>query len=120
MAKNRISELDLATINKLGVFADSYEAQTIDPRYLVIVDGTPSSKYSLSSGTEGFVPDIQDEVYEKPGVPHMDDIKIISNSTYVDKKNNVRTKVVLRIKNSSGQPVLGVDARLEVKTGDDQ
>ena len=120
MAKNRVTELDLATISKLGVVAGSNEAATIDPRYLTIVDGATGKKYSLAPEGTTWAPEVENEVYEKPGVPHMDDIRVVSNSTYVDKKNNVRTKVVLRIKNSSGEPVLGVDARLEVKTGADQ
>ena len=118
MAKSRITELDLANIGKLGVLAGSNESMTIDPRYLKIVDGTKVKYYSLTPEDGADFPEIEDEVYEKPGVPHMDDIHIISNSTYVDKKNNVRTKVVLRVKNSSGESILGVDARVEVKTGE--
>jgi hypothetical protein len=120
MTKARLSELDLSTVGKLGVLAGSDEANTIDPRYLKIVDGSQPKQYNLSSVQDSGFPDVENEVYEKPGVPHMDDIKIIKNSTYVDSKKNVRTKIVLRIKNSSGESILGVDARVEVKTGVDQ
>ena len=120
MTKARLSELDLSTVGKLGVLAGSDEANTIDPRYLKVVDGSQPKKYNMSSSEDSNFPDIEDEVYEKPGVPHMDDIKVVKNSTYIDAKNNVRTKIVLRVKNSSGEAILGVDARIEVKTGVDQ
>ena len=120
MAKNRISELDVSKISPLGVTANSPEANTIDPRYLKITDGRVITKKTVTGDFAYVDQNWTTEVYEKPGVPHMDDISIVKNSTYVDAKNNVRTKIVFKVKNSSGEQILGVDARLEVKTGDDQ
>lgn len=120
MAKNRVSELDVAKIAPLGVVANSHEARNIDPKYIKIVSGEVVNNYSISGSGSIVDTIVLDEVYEKPGVPHMEDISIVKNSTYVDAKNNVRTQIVFRVKNSSGEPIIGVDARLEVKTGVDQ
>jgi hypothetical protein len=120
MAKNRISELDVIKVSPLGVVDGSAESQKIDPRYIKIVSGQVIGKYAASSDVTFSDYIVSDEVYEKPGVPHMEDISIVKNSTYVDAKNNVRTQMVFRVKNSSGEPIIGVDARLEVKTGVDQ
>jgi hypothetical protein len=120
MAKNRISELDVASVGFISVRENSPDALNIDPRYTRIITGNPQKKYSITGESGVYDAVIKDEPYEKPGVPHMDDISIIKNSTYVDAKNNVRTKIIFRVKNSTGEAIKGVDARLEVKTGDDQ
>ena len=120
MAKNRISELDVSKISPLGVIAGSNEALTIDPKYTKIVSGQVMGGYVVSGDSSYIDTLVTEEPYEKPGVPHMEDISIVKNSTYVDSKNNVRTQIIFRVKNSSGEPIIGVDARLEVKTGVDQ
>lgn len=124
MAKNRISDLDVTSISPLKVSDGSYEARVIDPRYIQVVTGNIVNKYLTSSSVSGdaslYQPSVNDELYEKPGVPHMADITVVKNNTYVDKKNNVRTTIVFKVKNSSEEEIAGVDARLEVKTGDDQ
>jgi hypothetical protein len=120
MAKNRISELDVAQISPMGVTANSPETRTIDPRYLKVTDGQVVSKKTVTGDFSYVDASWTNEVYEKPGVPHMDDVSIVKNSTYVDAKNNVRTKIIFKVKNSSGEDIVGVDARLEVKTGVDQ
>ncbi len=120
MAKNRISELDVAKISPLGVYANSHEALTIDPKYIKVITGDIVGQYLITGDSSYIDPLVEDVDYERPGVPHMDDIVVFKNSTYVDQKNNVRTKIVFRVKNSTGENIKGVDARLEVKTGDDQ
>jgi len=124
MAKNRISETELTTVSPITVYEGSRDALTIDPRYVKYITTKTAPSYissaNLTGDSSGFEYVVTDEEYESPGTPHMEDIKIIKNSTYVDKKNNVRTQIVFRVRNSSGEKIKGVDARISVITGDDQ
>ena len=124
MAKNRISETELTTVSPITVYEGSRDALTIDPKYVryITTKTTPSyiSSANLTADSSGFEYVVTEEEYESPGTPHMEDISVIKNSTYVDKKNNVRTQIVFRVRNSSGEKIKGVDARISIITGDDQ
>ncbi len=124
MAKNRISETELTTVSPITVYEGSRDALTIDPKYVRYITTKTAPSYissaNLTADSSGFEYSVSDEEYESPGTPHMEDIAIVKNSTYVDKKNNVRTKIVFRVRNSSGEKIKGVDARISIITGDDQ
>lgn len=122
MAKNRVSETDLTRIKPLSLYANSPEIAEIDPRHVRIIAGTVdyNSANVLGIGPGYNEYDINDEIYELPGVPHLEDIIVIKNVAYTDKKNNVRSKIVFKIKNTSGETINGVDARLEVLGGVEQ
>lgn len=124
MAKNRISETELTTVSPLTVYEGSIDALTIDPRYIKYITTKTAPNYissaNLTNDSSSFNYVVSEEDYESPGTPHMEDISIIRNSTYVDKKNNVRTQIVFRVRNSSGEKIKGVDARISIVTGDDQ
>jgi hypothetical protein len=50
--------------------------------------------------------------------PQLADISVFSNELYVDTKGVTRARIVMKVKNSSGEELLGVDALLKnVKEG---
>jgi len=120
MAKNRVSETDLTRIKPLQVYSNSPESLDIDPRHIRVVTGTVVERYIVGTGGSSVDYEVNDEEYEAPGVPHLADISIVKNASYVDKKGNVRSRIIFRVKNSSGEAVNGVDARLELLGGTDQ
>lgn len=44
--------------------------------------------------------------------PQLADISVFSNSTYLDSKGVTRARLVLKVKNSSGKKLLGVDTKI--------
>jgi len=120
MAKNRVSETDLTRIKPLQVYSNAPEISDVDPRHIRVVHGKVTEKYVLGGGSLGVDYYVDDEVYESPGVPHLADISVVKNNSYVDKKGNVRSRIVFRVRNSSGDIINGVDARLELLGGTDQ
>jgi|688.fasta_scaffold05335_13 hypothetical protein len=44
--------------------------------------------------------------------PQLADISVFSNTTYLDSKGVTRARLVLKVKNSSGKKLLGVDTKI--------
>jgi hypothetical protein len=44
--------------------------------------------------------------------PQLADISVFSNTTYLDTKGVTRARLVLKVKNSSGKKLLGVDTKI--------
>lgn len=55
--------------------------------------------------------DIGNDVTNSPK-PQLADISVFANEIYIDAKGNARARLVLKIKNSSGKKLLGVDTKI--------
>lgn len=51
-------------------------------------------------------------VSNKPKVPQLEDIEIVSNTTYKDDKNVTRGIIIFKVYNSSQEELLGIDVRV--------
>ena len=110
-SKPRISNLDLTQnaepVVNLGT-ADSYYMNSKYVRYAPIP--TSRSAEGLVEGPDG--PGTPNEI------PQLSDIESIIKSVYVDTKTNkTKAKLVIRIRNSSGKVLSGIDARIAIPTG---
>jgi hypothetical protein len=110
-SKPRISNLDL-TQNSEPVLnsgtADSYYMNSKYVRYA-------PDRYSRS--IEGLL-DGPDGPGKPNEIPQLSDIESVTKSVYVDTKTNeTKAKLVIRIRNSSGKTLSGIDARIAIPTG---
>lgn len=119
MAKNnRVSENSITSEAPITIYTSSKDVAFLDPRKYRAIDGKiissslgsnlldSSSIYIDTSTAEG--------ESEANNVPQLEDITVIENTTYVDDKGITRARLVIRVRNSSGKPLLGVDARKAV------
>lgn len=110
-SKPRISNLDLTQnaepVVNLGS-ADSYYMNSKYVRYA-------PDRYSRS--IEGLL-DGPDGPGKPNEIPQLSDIESVTKSVYVDTKTNeTKAKLVIRIRNSSGKTLSGIDARIAIPTG---
>jgi hypothetical protein len=116
--KIRISENAVTGIAPITLNKTSKDVAFLDPRRYRQVDASIVSSSSSSNlldsdfsyiDTDGFLSEA-----ETNNVPQLEDIEVVENTTYVDDKGITRGKIVLKVRNSSGQKLLGVDARKAV------
>jgi hypothetical protein len=108
--------LDIVDVPKFTVAENSLESELIAEKYLRIVPSTigrslpilqsfgSAEDYIISSG-------IIDS--NLPTVPQLEDIQSLDPEEYFE--NGIqKAKVIIRVKNSIGQKLKGIDARLEI------
>jgi hypothetical protein len=110
-SKPRISNLDLTQnaepVVNLGT-ADSYYMNKKYVRYAP--NPTSRSAEGLAERPDG--PGTPNEI------PQLSDIESVTKSVYLDTKTNeTKAKLVIRIRNSSGKILSGIDARIAVPEG---
>ena len=116
MAKNpRISENAVTGIAPITLYKNSKDEAFLDPRKYRSIDSSNLSSY-LSSGIitsdiDYFDSSITGDFDAANNVPQLEDIEVVENTTYVDEKGITRGKLVIKVRNSSGKTLLGVDAR---------
>lgn len=119
MAKNvdkGLTNLDIVDVPKFTVAENSIESKSISEKYLNIVPSTigralPISQSFGSAEDYIILPGTFDS--NTPLVPQLDDIQSIDPDEYFE--NGIKkAKVTIRIRNSSGQKLKGIDARLEI------
>lgn len=119
MAKQlRISENAVTGVAPITLYVNSKDTAFLDPKRYRAIDAKIISSSSSSNLLDSSVSYI--DTSEAPGesesnnVPQLEDIQVIENTTYVDDKGITRGRVVIRVRNSSGKTLLGVDARKAV------
>ena len=116
MAKN--NDLEIVSTGRVTIAAGSSDASVIDPKYAKIVTGISSRSagaIETSFGTGSFTGGS-----EKPNknniAPTLEDIYVISKGTYLNDKGETRAKLTIKVANSSGGKIKGVDAIISVPT----
>lgn len=109
--KPRISNLDLTQNAEPIVSPGTADAYYMNDKY---VRYAPKAR---SGSVDGLV-----EGPEGPGtpneIPQLSDIESVTKSVYVDTKTNeTKAKLVIRIRNSSGKVLSGIDARIAIPAG---
>jgi hypothetical protein len=136
VSKNpRISKSGVTTTGRFPLFSNSPEINDADPSLVRIVKGNSLSALYLSVGSDLLSEDVDaldgtlvtgeegsgdegnrstdGEVFRK-GVPNVSDISIVSNTVVYDAAGNPSVTLVFKIKNSSGETLKGMNAKVEL------
>lgn len=117
----KISDTEISNTPLVKVKENSVEAYYINPKFLNIVEGQDFDQYRRLSGYGS-----GDDLFDPPGdgdgnkdVPQLADIESVTKSIYYDPATKkARAKLVIKIRNSSTKPIIGIDARIAIAGAD--
>ena len=131
----RISKSGVTTTGRFPLFSNSPEVNDADPSLVRLVAGNSLSALYLAVGSDLLSEDVDaldgilvtgeersgdegnkstdGEVFRK-GVPNVSDISIVSNTVVYDAAGNPSVTLVFKIKNSSGETLKGMNAKVEL------
>jgi len=127
MIKPRISTTGIGTTSPITLYANSPENTDISPNFKVVIPGNivgPMYVASADLSTDE-VGDDDIVVIDEPGdgssdggspgssMPSMSDITVISNSVVYSDTGVPSVTLKLKIKNSSGQKLKGINVRVQ-------
>jgi hypothetical protein len=133
--KIRISKTGVTSSGRIALYTNSPEATDMDPSLVSYIQGNSLSPLYLStadsdtediSGDDEFIVESSEstessEASEEAsssarirGVPSLSDISIVSNTVVYDAAGNPSVTLVFKIKNSSGETLKGMNARVEL------
>lgn len=114
----RISENSITSEAPITIYTSSKDIAFLDPKKYRAIDGkiiSSSLGSELLDSSEIFIDTTPAEGESKANeVPQLEDIEVVENTTYVDDKGITRARLVIKVRNSSGKMLLGVDARKAV------
>lgn len=135
--KPRISKSGVTSSGRFVLYTNSPEATDLDPSLVYYIKGNSLSPLYLTtsdtdtedvSGDDGYIVEIDDpgengEAETKGSdasqtrvsrTPSLSDISIVSNSVVYDAAGNPSVTLVIKVKNSSGETLKGMNARIEL------
>jgi hypothetical protein len=133
--KIRISKTGVTSSGRIALYTNSPEATDMDPSLVSYIQGNSLSPLYLStadSDTEDISPDdaaivessessASSETSEEGSstarikmIPSLSDISIVSNTVVYDAAGNPSVTLIFKIKNSSGETLKGMNARVEL------
>lgn len=130
----RISKSGVTTTGRIPLYSNSPEIEDADPSLVRLVRGNSLSALYLSGGDlsaeeinlEGELVVSEDDNSEsgndlkklfetfRTAIPNISDISIISNTVVYDAAGNPSVTLVFKIKNSSGETLKGMNAKVEL------
>jgi hypothetical protein len=132
---SRISKSGVTTTGRFPLFSNSPEVNDADPSLVRLVAGNSLSGLYLSVGSDLLSEDIDlldgtlvegegdvesegekssdGEVFRR-GVPNVSDISVVSNTVVYDAAGNPSVTLVFKVKNSSGETLKGMNAKVEL------
>lgn len=138
MAKNnpRVSKSGVTTTGRFPLYSNSPEVQDADPSLVRLVRGNSLSGLYLSVTSDLFADDVdmvdgtllegdvdpsnivkeessESELF-KSRIPNLSDISIVSNTVVYDASGNPSVTLVFKVKNSSGESLKGMNAKVEL------
>lgn len=110
----KISDIEVSGSGKLKIKKLSMEEYYLKDSSYVLVDGTPSlnlgSTY-LNGSSNISIEDAGD--ITDPIAPDLADIESVTKSIYYDPATKeAKAKLVIKIRNSSPDPIIGIDTRI--------
>jgi hypothetical protein len=129
MAKKnpRISRSGVTTTGRFPLYSNSPEVTDMDPALIYLRRGNSLSNLYLTGSDfteddigDDFGGEIGDETGNegkedtRKGIPSKSDISIVSQTIDVDVLGQPTVTVIFKIKNSSGETLKGMNARIEV------
>jgi len=131
----RISKSGVTTTGRFPLYSNSPEINDADPSLVRIVRGNSLSALYLSMGSDLLSEDVDvldgtlvegegnavsggdkstdGEVFRR-SVPNVSDISIVSNTVVYDAAGNPSVTLVFKVKNSSGENLKGMNAKVEL------
>jgi hypothetical protein len=135
--KPRISKSGVTSSGRFVLYTNSPEATDLDPSLVYYIKGNSLSPLYLTtsntdtediSADDGYIVEIngdgEDSGTESESsessqirgfkIPSLSDISIVSNSVVYDAAGNPTVTLVFKVKNSSGETLKGMNARVEL------
>ena len=129
----RISKSGVTTTGRFPLFSNSPEVNDADPSLVRLVAGNSLSALYLAAGSDLLSEDVDaldgtlvtgeeepggnkstdGEIFRR-GVPNVSDISIVSNTVVYDAALNPSVTLVFKVKNSSGETLKGMNAKVEL------
>lgn len=117
MINKRITDADITHTSIPTVLEGSIDDILMDRRFVNVVKSDNMTLFSSSSTSASGSGPIVIEVPTTGDKPELSDIESISKSIYFDAKTNTnKAKLVFKIRNNSGQDLIGIDARVGGET----
>lgn len=115
-----ISDLDISSTGTVTAPYQSIEQFLMRPSSLKTANVTKSDLYgggNIEVSNSGLDPYLvsettKDDSSGPSAVPQLSDISVFKKETYLDSKGVTRGRVILKVNNSSGQKLLGVDTKM--------
>jgi hypothetical protein len=131
MTNNRVSTTSVTADAPIALYSNSPENNDLGPNYKKVIPGNTVGAMYLSSGDisyneiDGTVVIIEEAAAaaaaadgtkptEIPSTPSLSDIQVVSKDVVYDAAGNPSVQVVFKIKNSSGQSLKAINARVEL------
>ena len=133
--KIRVSNTGVTSSGRIALYTNSPEATDMDPSLVSYIQGNSLSPLYLATAdldTEDISPDDafvvessqsseSSESSEEASssarikrVPSLSDISIVSNTVVYDAAGNPSVTIIFKVKNSSGETLKGMNARVEL------
>lgn len=127
----KISNTEVGIVSPITGYSDSKEANAVASQFVRIfparVVGTltlPSTSLyvddfdleDLTEVDEDAESESEDNAEDRPvrKAPSLSDIELVSNTVVYDAAGNPSTTVIFKVRNSSGEPIKAVNARVQV------
>jgi hypothetical protein len=131
MVTKRVSTTSVTADAPIALYSNSPENNDLGPNYKKVIPGNTVGAMYLSSGdisyneADGTVIVLEEAAAaavaaegtkptEVPGAPSIHDIQVVSKDVVYDAAGNPSVQVVFKIKNSSGQKLKAINARVEL------
>ena len=131
MTTKRVSTTSVTADAPIALYSNSPENNDLGPNYKKVIPGNTVGAMYLSSGDvsyneiDGTVVVVEEAAAaaaaaegtkpaEVPGAPSLSDIQVVSKNVVSDATGNPSVQVVFKIKNSSGQKLKAINARVEL------
>ena len=127
MATERISTTSVTADAPIALYSNSPENTDLGANYKRIIPGNTVGAMYLASGDIGYsevdgTTIVSEEEAaaegtkpaEIPVAPSLSDIQVVSRDVVYDSLGNPSVQIVFKIKNSSGQKLKGINARVEL------
>lgn len=118
---NKKSDIEISNTPLINVKRWSKEAYYMNPKYLNILEGSDLDQYKRISGsaTGEILIDFPPGEDSNIKAPQLADIESVTKSVYYDPATKkARAKLVIKIRNSSTEPIIGIDARVAIASSD--
>lgn len=131
MATDRVSTTSVTADAPIALYSNSPENTDLGNNYKKVIPGNTVGALYLSSSDIGYnevdgttivveevaaatVAAETPKVTEIPSAPSLSDIEVVSKNVVYDAVGNPSVEVVFKIKNSSGQKLKAINARVEL------
>lgn len=112
-----INDLSISNTGRVTVSENSADAAFVDPSYLKTVKGPAKLKIGgnieLSLSGDGTSDGVEDPSFDNKA-PTLEDISVVSKGIYLNDKGEYRAKLTIKVRNSSGSKIKGVDAVISI------